>query len=44
MSAGKEVGLTSAYLVRTSSADYEQLCSLDVLGLKDKAERNQQCI
>ena len=36
MSAGKEVGLTSAYLTRTSSADYEQLCSLDVLGLKIK--------
>ena len=44
MSAGKEVGLTSAYLTRTSSADYEQLCSLDVLGLEDKADRNQQSV
>ena len=44
MSAGKEVALTSAYLTRTSSADYEQLCSLDVLGLEDKADRNQQSV
>ena len=44
MSAGKEVGLTSAYLARTSSADYKQLCSLDVLGLEDKADRNQQSV
>ena len=26
------------------SADYEQLCSLDVLGLEDRADRNQQCV
>ena len=44
MSAGKEVALTSAYLTRTSSADYEQLCSLDVLGLEDTADRNQQSV
>ena len=44
MSAGKEVGLTSAYLTRTSSADNEQLCSLDALGLEDKADRNQQSV
>ena len=44
MSAGKEVGLTSAYMTRTYSADYEQLCSLDVLGLEDRADRNHLCV
>ena len=44
MSAGEEVGLTSAYVTRTSSADYEQLCSLDVLGLEDRADGNQQYV
>ena len=34
----------SSYLTRTFSADYEQLCSLDVLGLEDKADRNQQSV
>ena len=43
MSAGKEVGLTGAYLTRTSSADYQQLCRLDVLGLQDRADGDQQC-
>ena len=44
MSAGKEVGLNSVYLPRTSSAEYQQLCSLDVLGLRDGPEGDQQCV
>ena len=36
MSAGKEAHLSSVYLTRTSSTDYEQLGSLDVLGLQDR--------
>ena len=44
MSAGKEVGLNSVYLTRTSSVEYQQLCSLDVLGLQDRPERGQQCV
>lgn len=31
-------------MTRTSSTDYEQLCSLDTLGLKDRADRNQQSV
>ena len=31
-------------MTRTSSVDYEQLCSLDMLGLEDRADRNQQCV
>ena len=41
MSAGKEVGLNSVYLTRTSSVEYQQLCSLDVLGLQDRPEGDQ---
>ena len=41
MSAGKETNLSSVYLTRTSSADYEQLCSLDVLGLQDRPAGDQ---
>ena len=44
MSAGKEVGLNSVYLTRTSSVEYQQLCSLDVLGLQDRPEGDQQCV
>ena len=44
MSAGKEVGLNSVYLTRTSSAEYQQLCSLDTLGLQDRPEGDQQCV
>ena len=43
MSAGKEVGLNSVYLTRTSSVEYQQLCSLDMLGLQDRPEGDQQC-
>ena len=36
MSPGAESNLSSVYLTRSSLTDYEQLCSLDVLGLEDK--------
>ena len=42
MPAGKEAHMGSVYLTRTSSTDYEQLCSLDVLGLQDRPDVDQQ--
>ena len=36
MSPGKEVNLSNMFLTQTSSTDYEELCKLDVLGLRDK--------
>ena len=42
MSAGKKASLSSVYLTRTSSLDYQQLCSLDVLGLQDRPDGDQQ--
>ena len=42
MSPGSESRLDNVYLTRSSSADYEQLCSLDALGLADKPEGDQQ--
>lgn len=41
MSPGKEVPFSNVYLTRTSAVDYEQLCSLDVLGLEDKSGIDQ---
>ena len=41
MSSGKETGLSNVDLTKSSAADYEQLCSLDVLGLKDSPESSQ---
>ena len=41
MSSGKETGLSNVNLTKSSSADYEQLCSLDVLGLEDRSETDQ---
>lgn len=39
------MGLTSAYIMtRTFLADYKQLCSLDMLSLEDRGDRNQQCV
>ena len=35
MSPGVETNLSSVYLTRSSSSDYKQLCSLEVLGLED---------
>ena len=44
MSPGAETNLSSVYLTRSSSADYEQLCSLDVLGLEDRPAGKQQAV
>lgn len=44
MSAGKEAHMGSIYLARTSSTDYKQLCSLDVLGLQDRPDGDQQSV
>ena len=44
MSPGKEVNLSNTYLTRTSFGDYEQLCNLDVLGLEDRAQGDQQSV
>jgi len=44
MSPGAETNLSSVYLTRSSLADYEQLCSLDVLGLADKPAGDQQAV
>ena len=41
MSSGREAGLSNVYLTKSSMADYEQLCSLDVLGLEDRSETDQ---
>ena len=41
MSSGKETGLSNVYLTKSSAADYEQLCNLDVLGLEDSPESDQ---
>ena len=44
MYPGAETNLSSVYLTRSSLADYEQLCSLDVLGLADKPAGDQQAV
>ena len=44
MSSGKETGLSNVYLTKSSTADYEQLCSLDVLGLEDRPETDQESV
>jgi hypothetical protein len=44
ISPGKEVNLSNTYLTRTSFGDYEQLCNLDVLGLEDRAQGDQQSV
>ncbi|XP_028405750.1 uncharacterized protein LOC114528320 [Dendronephthya gigantea] len=44
MSPGKEMNLSNTYLTRTSFGDYEQLCNLDVLGLEDRAQGDQQLV
>ena len=41
MSPGKEADLSSVYLTRSSTADYQDLCKLDVLGLEDRASDDQ---
>ena len=44
MSPSAETNLSSVYLTRGSTEDYDQLCSLDVLGLADKPAGNQQAV
>jgi hypothetical protein len=44
ISPGKEVDLTNMFLTQTSTMDYENLCKLDVLGLKDSPEGDQQSV
>ena len=41
MSPGKEVDVNEMFLTQTSSADYENLCRLDVLGLQDSPTGDQ---
>ena len=41
LSPGKEIDLTQMLLTQTASPDYEQLCRLDVLGLKDSETGDQ---
>ena len=41
MSPGKEVDLSNMFLTQTTTTDYEKLCKLDVLGLRDKASADQ---
>ena len=44
MAAGEEEDLSNVYLAKSSTADYEQLCGLDVLGLQDEPMGNQQSV
>ena len=42
MSPGKEADLSKLLLTQTSRVEYEDLCQLDVLGLKDPAVGDQE--
>ena len=42
-SPGHEVD-TNSFLTQTSAHDFEQLCRLDVLGLEDRPERDQETV
>ena len=44
MSPGAEVDRKAVFLTQTSHVDYEQLCRLDVLGLKDSTEHDQSVV
>ena len=44
LSPGKEIDLTQMLSTQTASPDYEQLCRLDVLGLKDSATGDQEIV
>ena len=44
MAPGKEFDCDVMLLTQTSQADYEQLSRLDVLGLEDLAENDQQTL
>ena len=44
MSPGQEFDRNSMMLTQTSQLDYEELCRLDVLGLADSSEHDQQAV
>ena len=44
MSPGNEQDRQKMFLSQTSHVDYEELCRLDVLGLRDSAESDQQVV
>ena len=44
MSPGKELDHLKMLLTQTSYTDYNELCRLDVLGLEDKAEHDQEAV
>ncbi len=44
MSPGREDVTSPLLLTRSVATDYEQLCSLDVLGLADKPENDQETV
>ena len=44
MSPGNKADLSSIYLTRSSTADYQNLCKLYVLGLEDRAQGDQATV
>ena len=41
---GREIDYTALLLAQTNQSDYEQLCRLDVLGLVDRPENDQETV
>ena len=41
---GREINYTALLLAQTNQSDYEQLCRLDVLGLEDRLENDQETV
>ena len=44
ISPGRESGLSNMLLTRNSTCDHEQLCRLDVLGIKDQPSGDQEFV
>ena len=44
MSPGKELDLGNMFLMQTSAIDYQELCKLDLRGLKDKPSGDQETV
>ncbi len=44
MSAGEESDFSNVYLTKSLAADFEELCSLDVLDLEDHPDQSQQFV
>ena len=44
MSPGREIDHANMLLTQTNHVDYEELCRLDVLGLDDSLEHDQQAV